>query len=246
MHILIQIPRFQNPIRLLSYLLLAMFVLVGCNLDDTQSLIQVDPCETMILEDQLLSDESIEFFSYQNVNLVVFKDSLGNEYPFEVVMRSDSLIEVDGIIDCDEVETLVSTKRQLILTEFRNISNIDTTWFRVYQTVNFPVIAAEDKRLDYLSDYIGVAQFRRYISDPNIVHSASVFSMMVTNRGGNADMFEHNTRIDFQDSYTIHGQTFNDVYVDKTFGRKIYLTKAQGLVSFTTHTNQSYYLDRLE
>ena len=200
-------------------------------------------CESFVqLEDQPLSEQTLNMFNYSEVSKVVFVDSALNEYKAVVQLLSDTLFNNFATSECSsgdsfEIEFFGQVKRiKLIIPN----SSLD-------QSLNYSFrVLMKGEQSDVLENRFVE---RLSVSDTRKIEfgvlTSNTDSYYLVDRNNGTHINELNNNKIIIEDYSIDGQDYGQVIKLYSYDH-IYVSKELGIIGFT-HTNGEFLrLDRFE
>ena len=219
-------------IRIAGLLSFLFFMLISCKKEE---------CNDITFPDQNLEAVSLEYQPHQGVQAFIYKDSIGQEYRYELYMNTEFVSSNFRIDTGDEHAYTISYRYQYSIKSFRSANDTRIAYARVIDFVEDETVFQEKN----LVDRIGITVF----DDTSVIPSGVIsrLILMTSSRESNIDQAVYNNENSIlHPTITIFGETFLNVFELKLGAPKIYFTKDHGVVSFTDNSGRRMVLDRIE
>ena len=219
-------------IRIAGLLSFLFFMLISCKKEE---------CNDITFPDQNLEAVSLEYQPHQGVQAFIYKDSIGQEYRYELYMNTEFVSSNFTIDSCDENAYTISYRYQYSIKSFRSANDTRIAYARVIDFVEDETVFQEKN----LVDRIGITVF----DDTSVIPSGVIsrLILMTSSRESDIDQAVYNNENSIlHPTITIFGETFLNVFELKLGAPKIYFTKDHGVVSFTDNSGRRMVLDRIE
>lgn len=197
-----------------------------------------EPCDDVLLGNQLVSDFTKEFNNYNNIERVIFKNEAGEEVILSPVSTRDTLIEFY------EWETCNGERKEFLFHREVRETHLSSADEKYTLVLSLLVDFNRDERT-FIEERIAEFVNYRLMRTVEGLTTLGLFKVMVYNASGaiDVDQLNFNTNeTQLLDEYVIGGKTFENVYDRGTW---LKFNREVGLVSFTEE-DETFVFDRFE